>query len=85
MYEKRMEEKLFQFIRETVAEVTGKKDLVYDTDFVKDLGLNSFDIMNIVCAFEEHFDVEIPNRDVWQLRQVKDVIAYMMEKGITQV
>ena len=80
-----MEEKLFQFIQDTVSEVTGKKGLVMDTDFVKDLGLNSFDIMNVVCAFEEHFDVEIPNRDVWQLRQVKDVIAYMIKKGYTEI
>ena len=55
-----MEERLFQFIQDTVHEVTGKKGLVMDTDFVKDLGLNSFDIMNVVCAFEEHFDIEIP-------------------------
>ena len=80
-----MEERLFRFIQDTVAEVTGKKGLVMDTDFVKDLGLNSFDIMNVVCAFEEHFDVEIPNRDVWQLRQVKDVIQYMIKKGYTEV
>jgi acyl carrier protein len=80
-----MEERLFKFIQDTVEEVTGKKGLVMDTDFVKDLGLNSFDIMNVVCAFEEHFDIEIPNRDVWQLRQVKDVIDYMIKKGYTEV
>ena len=33
--------------------------------------------MNIVCAFEERLDVSIPTRDVWKLRQVSDVIAYM--------
>ena len=80
-----MEENLFKFIRDTVEAITGKKGLVYDTDFVKDLGVNSFDIMNVVCAFEEYFDVEIPNRDVWQLRQVRDVIDYMINKGITDV
>ena len=80
-----MEENLFKFIQDTVGTITGKKGLVYDTDFVKDLGLNSFDIMNVVCAFEEYFDMEIPNRDVWQLRQVKDVIDYMINKGITDV
>lgn len=80
-----MEEKLFRFIQDTIEQITGKKGLVMDTDFVKDLGLNSFDIMNVVCAFEEHFDIEIPNRDVWQLRQVKDVIAYMIKKGYTEV
>ena len=80
-----MEEKLFQFIQDTVASVTGKRDMVYETDFVKDLGLNSFDIMNVVCAFEEHFDVDIPNRDVWQMHQVIDVVRYLKEKGYTNV
>ena len=49
-----MEEKLFHFIQKTVASITGKQDMVYETDFVKDLGLNSFDIMNIVCAFSSY-------------------------------
>ncbi|MBE6883706.1 MAG: acyl carrier protein [Ruminococcaceae bacterium] len=76
---------MFQFIQNVVFDVTGKAGLVYETDFVKDLGLSSFDIMNIVCAFEEHFDVDIPNRDVWGMHQVKDVIAYMIDKGFTEV
>ena len=80
-----MEEKLFQFIQEIVGKVTGKKGLVYETDFVKDLGLNSFDIMNIVSAFEDHFDVEIPSRDVWKRHLVKDVIEYMKKNGYTNV
>ena len=78
-----MEERLFQFIQDTIYNVTGQKGLVYDTDFVKDLGLTSFDVMNIVCVFEDHFDVEIPSRDVWKMRRVKDVIDYMIQKGIT--
>jgi len=80
-----MEEKLFTFIEEIVWKVTNKKGLSNDTDFVKDLGLNSFDIMNIVCAFEDHFDIEIPTRDVWSLHRVEDVIAYMIKNDITNV
>ncbi|MBQ3065827.1 MAG: acyl carrier protein [Clostridia bacterium] len=80
-----MEERLFAFVQDVVYQVTGKKGLVYDTDFVKDLCLTSFDVMNIVCVFEDHFDIEIPNRDVWQLHQVKDVIHYMIQKGYTDV
>ena len=80
-----MEDKLFQFIQEIVANVTGKKGLVYETDFVKDLSLNSFDIMNIVCAFEDHFDVDIPSKDVWKMHQVKDVIDYMIKHDYTNV
>ena len=80
-----MEEEMLNLIRTIIFQVTGKEGLTYDTDFVQDLGLNSFDIMNVVCAYEEHFDMEIPTRDVWQMRQVKDVIDYMKKKGITEV
>lgn len=80
-----MEEKLFHFIEKVIFKVTGKKGLVYETDFVKDLGLNSFDIMNIVSVFEEHFDVDIPSRDVWKMHLVKDVIDYMIKHGYTNV
>ena len=65
---------MLEVIREIVYNVTGKENLDMDTDFLKDLGLNSFDIMNIVCAFEERYDISVPTRDVWQLRQVSDVV-----------
>ena len=80
-----MEEKLFQFIQNAVKNVTGKTGLTYETDFVKDLALNSFDIMNIVCIFEDTFDTEIPSRDVWKMHQVRDVIEYMIHHGYTNV
>ena len=73
---------MLQVIQKIIFNVTGKKDITYDTDFIKDLNLNSFDIMNIICAFEEYFDTTIDNRDVWKLKQVKDVLAYMEERGI---
>ncbi len=73
---------MLELIQKIVYEVTGKDGLTYDTDFVQDLGLNSFDIMNIVCAFEDYYDTTIPTRDVWNLRQVKDVIAYMEAHGV---
>lgn len=80
-----MEEQLFELIEKIILKVTGKKGLVYDTDFVKDLGLTSLDVMNVVCEFEDYFDMEIPTRDVWKLHRVKDVIDYMIQKGITEV
>ena len=58
---------MLELIRKIVFQVTGKNDINYDTDFVQDLRLNSYEIMNIVSAFEEYFDTTIPNRDVWQL------------------
>ena len=75
---------MIDVIREIVYNVTGKENLEMDTDFLKDLGLNSFDIMNIVCAFEERYDISVTTRDVWQLRQVSDVVKYLADKGITE-
>ena len=80
-----MQDSILEFIQKTIYDVTGKRGITYDTDFVQDLGLNSFDVMNIISVFEEYFDTDIPNRDVWQLRQVKDVIAYMKKRGITEI
>ena len=62
---------MLKLIQEIIYNVTGKSNITDDTDFVKDLELNSFDVMNIVCAFEEYFDVTIPTRDVWKMHQVK--------------
>ena len=75
---------MIDVIREIVYNVTGKENLEMDTDFLVDLGLNSFDIMNIVCAFEERYDITVPTRDVWQLRKVSDVVKYLAEKGISK-
>lgn len=68
---------MLELIEEIVLAVTGKRGLTPDTDFIQDLELNSFDIMNIVCAFEDRLDITIPTRDVWQLRTVRDVMTYM--------
>lgn len=75
---------MLQLIESIVKEVTGKAGLTYDTDFVQDLALNSFDVMNIIGKFEDHFDIEIPTREVWQLHQVKDVIDYLARRGCTE-
>lgn len=73
---------MLEFIQDVIFSVTGKNNITYETDFIKDLQLNSLDIMNIICAFEDRLDTSIPTRDVWQLHQVKDVIAYMQKHGI---
>ena len=74
---------MLERLEEIIYQVTGKNNLnlTDDTDFVKDLELNSFDVMNIISALEDLYDVDIPTRDVWQLRQVKDAVEYLQAKG----
>ena len=75
---------MFEIVKKIISEVTGKTNITYDTDFVQDLQLNSFDIMNLVCAFEDYFQTTISNKEVWQMRQVKDVVEYIESKGYTE-
>ena len=56
--------------------------ITYDTDFVQDLHLTSFDVMNIIGVIETRYDVEIPTRDAWKLITVKDALEYMEKKGL---
>ena len=71
------EEEMLLLVEEIVREVTGGKKLTMDTEFVNDLALNSMDVANLVCAFEERFDTDIPMKDVRNLMQVRDVIRFL--------
>ena len=75
---------MFEIVKKLITEVTGKTNITYDTDFVQDLQLNSFDITNLVCAFEDYFQTTISNKEVWQMRQVNDVVEYIESKGYTE-
>lgn len=71
---------MFDVIKAIVYDVTGIQGLTEDTDFVRDLGLNSFDVVNIVSAFEDKYGIEVPIREIWKLHTVRDVMNYMQEK-----
>ncbi len=49
--------------------------------FVDDLGADSLDIVELVMAFEEAFDLDIPDEDAEKIRTVKDAVEYIDGKG----
>lgn len=57
------------------------ESIIGETDLQKDLGLNSFDVMNIVVEFEDTLGIEIPDEDVRKLVTINDIIEYLEEKG----
>ncbi|MGI5898697.1 MAG: acyl carrier protein [Christensenellales bacterium] len=71
------EKSLFDAIQAIVYDVAGVRNVTMDTDLVRDLSLNSFDVASLLNAVEGHFDMEIPIRDVWSLNQVKDIVEYL--------
>ena len=48
-----------------------------DSSFVDDLGADSLDTVELVMAFEEEFDMEIPDEDAQKMRAISDVIDYL--------
>ncbi|MBV9772186.1 MAG: acyl carrier protein [Bryobacterales bacterium] len=48
--------------------------------FVDDLGADSLDIVELVMAFEEAFDIDIPDEDAEKIATVKDAIDYIENK-----
>lgn len=48
--------------------------------FVDDLGADSLDIVELVMAFEEAFELEIPDEDAEKIATVKDAISYIENK-----
>jgi acyl carrier protein len=50
-----------------------------ESAFVEDLGADSLDTVELVMAFEEEFDIEIPDEDAEKISKVGDAIAYIEE------
>lgn len=75
-----MLEKLTVIIRE----YTGDKTLTINpnTILISDLGLNSLDLVNLVCEVEETFDIEIPDRVIKELKTVGDVMAFIQNNWL---
>lgn len=56
-------------------------EVTNEASFIDDLGADSLDIVELVMAFEEKFNIEIPDEDVEKLRTVGDAVKYVTEKG----
>ena len=53
-----------------------------DTSFKDDLGADSLDLFELVMAFEEEYNIEIPSEDLEQITTVGDIMEYMKSKGV---
>ncbi len=70
-----VEDKVKQIIVEQLQVDEG--EVTPNASFVDDLGADSLDTVELVMAFEEAFDLEIPDEDAEKIRTVKDAIDYI--------
>ncbi len=73
-------------VEEKVKEIISKQlgvnasEVTPEASFVEDLGADSLDTVELVMAFEEAFNIEIPDEDAEKITKVKDAIAYINSK-----
>jgi len=48
-----------------------------DSSFIDDLGADSLDIVELIMAFEEEFDIEIPDEDAEKMKTIGDAVKYL--------
>ncbi|HLS91506.1 MAG TPA: acyl carrier protein [Limnochordia bacterium] len=69
-------------VKELVVEQLGvdAEEVTEEASFIDDLGADSLDIVELVMAFEEEFDLEIPDEDAEKIRTVGDAVEYIKSK-----
>jgi acyl carrier protein len=70
-------------IKEVIVEQLGvdAERVRTEASFIDDLGADSLDIVELVMAMEEEFDIEIPDEEAEKLKTVNDVVSYLQTKG----
>ncbi len=54
-----------------------EKDIKPESTFIEDLGADSLGLVELVLAFEEAFEIDIPDEDTEKIRSVQDAIDYI--------
>ena len=70
---------MLERIIELTAETLGANaaEITAETSFMDDLHADSLDLFELVMAFEEAFEIEIPSEDLEEIKTVGDVVSYV--------
>ena len=74
-----VDEQIKEIISKQLGVDSGK--VTNEASFIDDLGADSLDTVELVMAFEESFNIEIPDEDAEKILKVQDAINYIQEKS----
>lgn len=75
-------DQIFERLRSIVSTQLGVESdkVVLSADFTKELGADSLDVVELVMAFEEEFDIEIEDTEAGEMATVQDAVEYISKK-----
>ena len=70
---------IFEKVKEVIIEQLAVEDeaINLETSFIDDLGADSLDIVELIMALEEEFDLQIPDSEAEKIATVGDVVEYI--------
>lgn len=74
-------EEIFNKVKEIIIDQLGvtESSITTESSFIDDLGADSLDIVELIMALEEEFDLEIPDSDAEKVVTVGDVVEYIKD------
>lgn len=74
-------EEIFEKVKNIIVDQLGvaEASVTLEASFIDDLGADSLDIVELVMALEEEFDIEIPDNDAEKVVTVQDVVDYIKD------
>lgn len=77
------QEEIFEKVKSIIIEQLGvtEASVTMEASFIDDLGADSLDIVELIMALEEEFDIEIPDADAEKVVTVADVVDYIKENA----
>ncbi len=73
---------VFEKVKNVIVEQLGldEAEVTMEANFADDLGVDSLEIFEIVMSLEEAFEIEIPNEDIENIKDVKGIVSYIEAK-----
>lgn len=77
------QEEIFEKVKIIIVEQLGvaETSVTMEASFIDDLGADSLDIVELIMALEEEFDMEIPDEDAEKIVTVSDVVDYIKDNA----
>lgn len=69
----------FERIKEIISEQLGVSEdsITMETSFTDDLGADSLDLVELIMALEEEFDIEMPDSEIENIKTVADAVSFL--------